>query len=223
MAVGGRAERLPDTLCKKLQPVKTILNPLHHYASDNHQRLCRHTFPFRTCVKNDSRWPPHPVSLYHMQWRSSVRATLKCSRGGRGGVFLLGNSYCSSARPTSRSFKSKHLKRSGSGRINAQSKRLCHHKWVLTSCLLCYSCWDQDRCRRHTHLTDSTGRDLVDLQLLLQQLRVAVSEWTPCHNKGSWEYLHINGSVQDPDRHIYSLRSPSLRNITLGRLAIYSP
>lgn len=39
MAVRGHAEHLPDTLCKMLHPVKTILNPLYHYASDNNESL----------------------------------------------------------------------------------------------------------------------------------------------------------------------------------------
>lgn len=83
MAVKGHAEHLPDTLCKMLHPVKTILNPLYHYASDNNESLHNYSVPFRTCVKYDSRWPRHPVCLLCITC-SGALAIMKYSRWGLG-------------------------------------------------------------------------------------------------------------------------------------------
>lgn len=41
-----------------------------------------------------------------------------------------------------------------------------------------------------THLIDSTGRHFVHLKLLLQQLRVAVTEWTSYKDKAGF---HLKG------------------------------
>lgn len=44
-----------------------------------------------------------------------------------------------------------------------------------------------------THLIDSTGRHFVHLKLLLQQLRVAVTEWTSYKDKAGF---YLKGKMQ---------------------------